>query len=162
MCSSPRLGSQFETSEPLRPYGLVYDAADDQLLVLDRTEASIRVVAVDAFTGEVGATLVEIGVDSNPPWASIDLSPDGRCLVTADRFNVLVFEREAPSTPFFRGDANRSGSVDSADAVTTLAHLKQGAHVECRDANADGVINIADAILVLRYVNGAGVENSAP
>ncbi len=53
---------------------------------------------------------------------------------------------------FVRGDANLTGGVDIADAITSLTNLFQGGTTLCEDAsdaNDDGLINIADPIAVL-------------
>ena len=57
---------------------------------------------------------------------------------------------------FTRGDSNRDGRVDIADAITTLsAVFGQRAPLSCRDAadsNDDGVINLVDPIHSLEFL----------
>ena len=67
--------------------------------------------------------------------------------------SVQVIEN---SSPFIRGDANRDGTVDIADAIAILGNLFPGAGgpniLTCADAadtNDDGGLNIADAITTL-------------
>lgn len=63
---------------------------------------------------------------------------------------------------FIRGDANRDGRVNDADAVTTLGWLFTGATrvLTCRDAadsNDDGTVDITDPINTLHFLfNGTG------
>jgi hypothetical protein len=58
--------------------------------------------------------------------------------------------------PFIRGDANRDGAVDAADAVFLLGELfADGGPSTCpdaSDANDDGKMDIADPIAVLGYL----------
>jgi plastocyanin len=57
---------------------------------------------------------------------------------------------------FIRGDANRNGTVDVADAVSLLGVLFQGnpAHpcADASDANDDGNTDVGDAIWILGYL----------
>lgn len=58
---------------------------------------------------------------------------------------------------FNRGDANRDGTLNIADAITTLDFLFGGAGAvllceDAADANDDGTVNIADAISVLAHL----------
>lgn len=61
---------------------------------------------------------------------------------------------------FIRGDANLDGSVDIADAVTTLAFLfGTGSALGCNDAadsNDDGSVDIGDPISTLGYLFSSG------
>ncbi len=58
--------------------------------------------------------------------------------------------------PFVRGDANRDGGLDLADAVFVLAELFAGGGPsscpDASDANDDGRIDIADPIRVLEHL----------
>ena len=57
---------------------------------------------------------------------------------------------------FLRGDSNADGSVNIADAVSTLSYLfTAGARPYCldaADANDDGTLDISDPIAVLGYL----------
>lgn len=69
------------------------------------------------------------------------------------------------SGQFVRGDANRSGAVDLADAIATLAYLFNGAPAWCSsalDANDDGALNIGDPIRTLGYLFTSGPAPAAP
>ncbi len=67
-----------------------------------------------------------------------------------------AFAGEANDT-FSRGDANRDGALNIADAVFVLDYLFGGAGAvlpcqDAADANDDGAIDIADPILMLGYL----------
>ncbi len=67
---------------------------------------------------------------------------------------------------FRRGDANRDGSVNIADAVYILQNLfAQGPEILCKDAgdsNDDESVNIADAVYILQNLFAQGPEIPAP
>ena len=78
---------------------------------------------------------------------------------------VVYYLFEVRERPFLRGDANRDGTVDIADAMTILSTFLGGEEWEslvCQkaaDANDDGAVDIADPIYLLDYLLGGG---SAP
>lgn len=78
----------------------------------------------------------------------------------------MVFTNLPPAEPFIRGDANADGTVDLADAVTSLEALFiAGAMGECEDAmdsNDDGVLDLADPIAVLNNLFGSGAPLPEP
>jgi hypothetical protein len=58
---------------------------------------------------------------------------------------------------FYRGDANGDGGLDVSDAVAIAVHLFAGRTnaVECRaaaDADSNGVLNVTDALYILRFL----------
>ena len=67
---------------------------------------------------------------------------------------------------FIRGDSNGDGTVTPvADAITTLNGLFGGAAIPCAsaaDVNADGTLNIADAVTILNYGFAGGPPPPAP
>lgn len=67
---------------------------------------------------------------------------------------------------FLRGDANRTGSIDIADAIAVLTFLfAGGAPPSCpdsADANDDGSVNIGDAIYTLGYLFTSGATPPYP
>jgi len=71
-----------------------------------------------------------------------------------------------PHAGFERGDANADGSLDIADAVTTLNYLFAGQTflpcLDAADANDDGALDIADAVYILNYLFGNGPEPPEP
>ncbi len=71
-----------------------------------------------------------------------------------------------PSAPLFvRGDANRSGSVNLADAINILTYLFSGGSAECLsalDTNDNGSLSIGDAVFLLSYMFQGAVSLGAP
>jgi len=67
---------------------------------------------------------------------------------------------------FIRGDANRDGAVQIADAITVLGVLFQGQVADpcadAADANDDGSVDIGDAIWTLAYLFSGGPAPPAP
>lgn len=64
-----------------------------------------------------------------------------------------------PVRRFLRGDCNIDEKVDLADAATVIGWEFSGIEVTCRDAcdaNDDGLINLADSVLILHYVFESG------
>lgn len=72
----------------------------------------------------------------------------------------------APVPTFMRGDANRDGAVDLADAISILGSLFSSAGpLECPDAgdtNDDGEFNVADAVRLLDHLFQSGPPLAAP
>ena len=70
-----------------------------------------------------------------------------------------------PAT-FIRGDANRDGSVEIADAITVLnALFASRGPLPCEDAadsNDDGALNIADPVSLLAYLFSGGPPPPEP
>jgi hypothetical protein len=71
----------------------------------------------------------------------------------------------APPRAFRRGDSNRDGTVDIADAINTLNGLFLGTGsafaVDCLDrldANDDGSADIADAVFSLVWLFAGGIR----
>ncbi len=93
-------------------------------------------------------------------------------LIQDDRETLLqrlvdwALPRPTCSNPFVRGDANGSGVVDVADAITLLDHLFSSGvaptPVDSGDATSDGALDIADAIFVLTYLFAEGPAPAAP
>ncbi len=73
---------------------------------------------------------------------------------------------EPPPASFKRGDSNRDGTVNIADAVYVLQNLfAAGPAILCMDAadsNDDESVNIADAVYVLQNLFAAGPAIPAP
>ena len=77
-----------------------------------------------------------------------------------------------PSMRFRRGDANASGRVDIADAISLLSYLfgpaedpskaKVAECVDAADANDDGKTDIADAIKILGHLFASAGPLPAP
>lgn len=72
----------------------------------------------------------------------------------------------APPPVFTRGDANRDGSIDVADAVRILGALFGSAEaLECQDAgdaNDDGNFDVADAVRLLGHLFQGGSDLASP
>jgi hypothetical protein len=69
--------------------------------------------------------------------------------------------RILPEVTFFiRGDSNTDGSVDLADAVTTLGYLFLGNRaptcIDAADANDDGMLDVSDSISTLLFLFRGG------
>jgi len=74
--------------------------------------------------------------------------------LTASALEVIALANE-----FRRGDANRDGAFDIADAIATLAHLFSGSALPCRlagDANDDEALDIGDPITMLAALFSGG------
>jgi hypothetical protein len=73
---------------------------------------------------------------------------------------------EEPTEVFKRGDSNRDGGVNIADAVFILQSLfAAGAPILCpdaADANDDEGVNIADAVYILQRLFAGGIPLPAP
>jgi hypothetical protein len=80
--------------------------------------------------------------------------PDTMGDSAADRRSVIV-ERPGRSG-FRRGDSNSNGSVDMADAVSSLSWLFAGGRtpgcLDAADANDDGTVDIGDPISILNWL----------
>ncbi len=66
---------------------------------------------------------------------------------------------------FQRGDVNQDGSLNVADPVSALAHLFDGAALDCLaalDANDDGQTDISDPVFMLDYLFSGGTEPTEP
>ncbi len=98
---------------------------------------------------------------NDPPIASIVVI-GGQTVVPALINGEVNIESDVA---FRRGDANASGTIDIADAITTLSHLFMSGTADCQaamDATGDNSVDIADALFVLSYVNGSGPTPPAP
>ncbi len=70
---------------------------------------------------------------------------------------VVVAGAPATAAQFVRGDANRDGTVNTADAVAILGHLFLGQKELCRDAldvTDNGRLDLADAVRLLGHLFG--------
>jgi len=91
--------------------------------------------------------------------------PEGECKADRDAFLVRCKEElgevcdqekaalESEFQPFLRGDSNRDGALDLADAVSVLGFLFLGTEAprceDAADASDDGELNLTDPILIL-------------
>lgn len=83
------------------------------------------------------------------------------------RRGVLVFSKHAIAFPgFLRADCQRNGRVELADVVHSLDALFRGKSVgECVaacDANADGSVDVSDAVFTLLHLFAGGRMPAAP
>ena len=79
--------------------------------------------------------------------------------------NGAPFTYVAPPSDFVRGDANRDGRLDIADAVTVLLFLFSGLSIDCPDAadsDDSGDIVITDPIRILNYLFLGGAPPPPP
>ncbi len=81
--------------------------------------------------------------------------------------NILITNSNlcAISTKFIRADADNSGKLDLADALTILNNLFFAGKVTCQDSadvDDNGILNIADAIYLLQRLYSGGAAISAP
>ena len=108
-----------------------------------------------------GGTSREVVVVTPPGNGTVDVlfvNPDSSFVMLANAF------RYGTGSPvdarFLRGDANRDGKRDVADAIKILGYLFSSDPLKCldaADANDDGRIDIADAIRLLGTLfGGAG------
>jgi hypothetical protein len=79
---------------------------------------------------------------------------------------LRIIDADSAGEVFRRGDANRDGGVNIADAVYTLQNLfAQGPAILCQDAadaNDDEAVNIADAVYVLQSLFAQGPAMPPP
>lgn len=84
----------------------------------------------------------------------------------AEHSRVMGLVREAAPRAFKRGDSNRDGKLDIADAIHTLRGLFLGqgslACADAVDANDDGRIDIADPVRVLIHLFQGGASLPDP
>jgi hypothetical protein len=81
--------------------------------------------------------------------------------------DVTITSGETPQTPEFkRGDANRDGTMNIADAVYVLQNIFAGGPaircMDAADANDDENVNIADAVYLLQNIFAGGAPLPAP
>jgi hypothetical protein len=89
------------------------------------------------------------------------------CNLTQSTFDNVAFGDCGDAKPVFkRGDANRDGAANIADAVYILANLfANGPDILCPDAadgNDDETVNIADAVYILANLFANGPDIPAP
>ncbi|MBW3624870.1 MAG: fibronectin type III domain-containing protein, partial [Armatimonadetes bacterium] len=85
-------------------------------------------------------------------------------------FTSILFLLTLPALPVFAsqvsiGDVQYDGKVDVVDAVRALqisirTYTPSEYEREAADTNADGQVNITDAILILRHINGLRIKLS--
>jgi hypothetical protein len=96
-----------------------------------------------------------------------DFNGDGfdDVVVRGATFVHVVFGSGA-APPFIRGDSDRSGDLNIADAITILNHLFLGAgDLKCRDAadaDDDGRLEITDPVYLLGHLFLGTVEPPSP
>jgi hypothetical protein len=120
--------------------------------VLEDVHLSAHYLQINHYL-EVRVTAARLDV------AAIDLHGD-----VIDRFNI---RKDVPREPFrfVRGDANNSGAVGIADAITVLTFLFAGNKALCRaagDVDGDGTVAIGDAVYLLTYLFAGGDPPPAP
>jgi len=125
-------------------------AIHEYVLPVDPTREMERIVLFPAQAGGINGTryssqATRFHLFAMTAFASPDLSPDR----------------------FRRGDADASGHLNVADAVAILLHLFGGkpSLPECPDASDlddGGVIDLGDAVLLLRYLFLQGSAPPAP
>jgi len=87
---------------------------------------------------------------------------------TAPIVDLGAYEGSATATGvilFVRGDANRDGSLNLADAIAMLAYLFEGGNVPCVsaiDVNDNGSASIGDVVHLLVYLFQGGALPGAP
>ncbi len=113
-----------------------------------------------------GGTSREVTVLTPPGSGTVDLlyvNPDGSFVMLPNAFR---YGADIPADPLFlRGDANRDGKLDVADAIKILSYLFSSDTLKCLDAadvNDDGKIDIADAIRLLTTLFGGGAALPPP
>jgi len=85
---------------------------------------------------------------------------DGRSIGEA-----TAIVRSTRPAGFIRGDTNRDGRVDLADAIAILAGLFSGGPLPCPDAadiDDDGRLLIGDAVTLLQYLFAGGANPAPP
>ena len=113
---------------------------------------------VDLAAGTVARAVTTGDVDGNGVVDVVVLTTQGESLV--------YLSRGCKPRGFRRGDANLSGGVELADAMSILLHLfAGGGELLCEDAadvDDDGVINLNDAFANLLYLFRGGSAPPAP
>jgi hypothetical protein len=120
--------------------------------VLPPTSQTANVAEFDLTEG---TWTISVTVDDDP--ACPDVANDATC-------EEVVEVVAAPQ--FRRGDSNRDGAMNIADAIYTLQNLfAEGPPLYCpdaADANDDEAINIADPIYILQNLFAEGPDIPAP
>ncbi len=78
---------------------------------------------------------------------------------------TVVVNEIDPVVEFIRGDTNRDGNVDIADAVATLNYLFAQGPLTCADAadkNDDGNLDISDPVSLAQYLFSGGPPPPSP
>lgn len=128
----------------IEPVGIAADPIDASLYVVDAI--GDRLVQVDPTTGAVTDIALGLLLSDTSPWASVDISADGRRLYVTSGTGVHEFRRCGATFPGAQ-DCNGNGVADDCD-------LLLGTSVDCNsnqipdecdilsgfslDANADG------------------------
>ncbi len=128
------------------PVIYTFSAADGQGTVLPPTSQTANVAEFDLTEG---TWTITVTVDDDPVCP--DEANDATCI---QQVEVVA------AAQFRRGDSNRDGGIDIADAIYTLSMLfAQGPPIYCpdaADANDDEAIDIADAIYTLSMLFAQG------
>jgi len=77
----------------------------------------------------------------------------------------ILFPNSVKKQTFIRGDADNTGKLDLADALTILNNLFFAGKMTCQDAadiDDNGILNIADAIYLLQRLYQGGAAIPAP
>jgi hypothetical protein len=115
--------------------------------IVDGSSESFAEFALPAGTHHYEVLPLRAGLSCTPATCSVDVP-------------------QIPTGVFLRGDANASGAIDIADAISILSFLFQGgAAPGCADAadvNDNGTVNIADAVVLLAHLFVGGVDPAAP
>lgn len=136
------------------------------------SESSFSAIEVDVASGaavDTGESISLAVLDEDNVLGGFDFaeSPDDSAIVI-EVVGITTSSISAieASSFFVRGDANGSGDLDIADAVTTLGVLFQGVAPEvcdaALDANGDESVDVADAIYLLTFLFSAGPPPPPP
>lgn len=113
-------------------------------------------------TSQLTCSLPACGVAQQAQWVSITVTT----VAGSDTLEQGYFCEGTQVENFRRGDSNRDGSMNIADAVYILQNLfAQGPKILCpdaADANDDEGVNIADAVYILQRLFAQGPAIPAP
>src|SRR6185503_20658012 len=115
--------------------------------------------SLDAAARENGRSRIFLGVH-------YQFDADGGYQSGTALGDYIVRKHLRPLTPFIRGDANRSGSLDISDSIWVLNELFTGGQPTlcpaAADTNGDGRTDISDALHGISYEFLGGPPPPAP
>lgn len=132
-------------------------ASGDALPLGAETIADLVGVVFSVVDGEGNVVLAGSVAELREPWTHRNHDGAGGGGAIGDDLADSYFHLdEIHDAGFIRGDANESGSVDLADAISLLFHLFGGAAgprcEDAADANDDGSLGLEDSIFILQFL----------
>lgn len=156
-------GEDFETEAPqIELEGMASVRVTDLLYSINGSEPERLELAWSGGTTPTrwSATIHLAGRENRIQVFGVDAHGE----VTEEAGITVTLPRSADA-PFIRGDARPDRSVNVSDAIAVLAHLFRGLSLPCpdaADADDNGRVEIADALLITDYLFLEGQPPAAP